>query len=89
MVFKFIPPKSINFFYGYRTNKSMLSKENWIKGNKLSSKILFLGSIMCSVFSIILYFFFGAKKETLLIEIVSFVFVLLFTVIYTETKLKD
>lgn len=46
----------INSIFGYRTSRSMSSREAWIFSNKLCSKILLYGGIIADVISIGLVF---------------------------------
>ena len=44
------PPKKINYFYGYRTSRSMKSQESWDFAQKYSSKLsCFLGITMVAI----------------------------------------
>ena len=42
LIFYLFPPPRINYFYGYRTRKSMKNKENWKFANQLAAKGLLL-----------------------------------------------
>lgn len=45
------PPKKINFLYGYRTNLSMKTQENWDYSQKYSAKlIMVLGGFLILLF---------------------------------------
>jgi uncharacterized membrane protein len=41
MFYRAYPPKSINFFYGYRTRKSMRNQQTWDFANRIAAKMLF------------------------------------------------
>ncbi len=49
------PPKEINSLYGYRTSRSMKSKEAWKAANRYASKIMILGGIDLLLLGLILY----------------------------------
>lgn len=54
----------INNLFGYRTSRSMSSREAWVFANKLCAKILIYGGIIASIVScaviLALYLIFGA-----------------------------
>ncbi len=52
VLYKF-PPKKINGFYGYRTNRSMKSQESWDFAQKYSAKELIKFSSLLLIVSII------------------------------------
>jgi uncharacterized membrane protein len=46
-LFRFKPPKTINFIYGYRTKRSMSSQEHWDFAHLYSGKLmLILGVVL-------------------------------------------
>lgn len=61
LIYFIIPPKKRNYFYGYRTFKSMKSEENFIKINKKCSQLLFLFVCISIAINLILYLL---NKET-------------------------
>ena len=40
MVQKYLPPKTINNWYGYRTAQARSSQEMWVEGNKYSANFM-------------------------------------------------
>jgi uncharacterized membrane protein len=46
LALKLYPPKKINGFYGYRTPRSMKSKEAWQAGNRFGANTFFWTSIL-------------------------------------------
>lgn len=58
------PPKEINYLTGYRTNRSMSSKDAWDFAHRLFGKIwLICGIISLPVFAVAMLFFIG-KSDT-------------------------
>jgi uncharacterized membrane protein len=47
LLWRRFPPKKINYFYGYRTRRSMANQEIWDYANALGAKmLLYLGLIL-------------------------------------------
>ena len=60
------PPKNINTFSGYRTEKSMASRQTWEYAHKLFGKLwLILGLISVPVFAIPMLFFINESKTVI------------------------
>ena len=59
-----LPPKKINFLYGYRTMNSMKSKEKWDFAQKYSSRLLvFIGLILAATSGIGLFYSYSEKVD--------------------------
>jgi uncharacterized membrane protein len=86
--FKLFPPKQINSLYGYRTNSSMKSEVSWHFANKYFSNLIFQLNLILSTIILIFYFIMTKIEFILLIELLGFVLILLFSIIVTEIKLK-
>lgn len=54
IVFKVLPPKKINYLYGYRTSSSMKNIGNWKLANKLSSNLMLTSMLLLLFISYIL-----------------------------------
>ena len=50
------PPKKINWFYGYRTRRSMANQQIWDFANKVGAEMLIRVGIVTLVISILCYF---------------------------------
>jgi len=85
-IFKFFPPRKINYLYGYRTSSSMKNIENWNLANKYSSNLM-LTSMLFLLF--VSYFFdlisFDVENWLTGLLILSFVI----TIYLTEKKIKQ
>lgn len=54
IVFKVLPPKKINYLYGYRTSNSMKNIENWNLANKYSANLMLISMLLLLLVSYIL-----------------------------------
>ncbi len=86
-LFKSNYPKDINSLIGYRTKRSMASKEAWLLANSYSSKTLFDYALVTVVIQASLFIVFGARVALLGILILWTV-ALLATIVQTEIRLK-
>ncbi|WP_062056627.1 SdpI family protein [Sediminicola sp. YIK13] len=50
------PPKKINWFYGYRTRRSMANQQIWDFANKVGAEMLIRVGIVTLAISILCYF---------------------------------
>ena len=87
VIFKLFPPRKINLLYGYRTNKSMLSEENWKKANLIFSNFLVTAFISLTGVLLLIFFIFGITAQLVILELVGFIGVLISSIIYTERKI--
>ena len=84
---KIFPPRKINWFYGYRTRRSMQSQEAWIEANTYSSNALIVVGLSASFFQLITYTLFDV--ETSLLLSATFLIIGLFLgIFFTEHHLK-
>ena len=87
------PPKKINLFVGYRTNKSMKNKEMWDFANKYCGKLwVILGLIMIFLTFVLLILVLLEviifTENVLVTVIVIQVVMLLLTIFIVENRLK-
>lgn len=87
-LFKKNYPTDINSMIGYRTKRSMASKESWVFANKYSSHLLFQYSVFTVIVQILLFLFFGGKVA-ILSAASLWLLLLLTTLFLTELKLKN
>jgi uncharacterized membrane protein len=69
LLFKFLPPKSVNHFYGYRTPRSMKNEDVWNEANRYSADLMLKFS-----FVVILY-------QCVAVSLTSVIFSFLSTVV--------
>jgi uncharacterized membrane protein len=84
-----LPPKRINYLYGYRTPRAMKNINNWTFAQKYSARQMILGGFFLAVFGAILKFVF--KIDDHLNNLVSFlvtVLVIAFVFFRTEFAIK-
>lgn len=86
-LFKEHYPKDINSLIGYRTRRSMASKEAWLFANKHSSALLFNYSIITTGVQVVVFVLMGSKPA-ILSALSIWVLFLFTTIIQTEIKLK-
>ena len=63
LLMKWLPPKKINRFYGYRTRRSMSSQQAWAFANKTSASIFLYFGILLLVLGILVYVVFPEKAH--------------------------
>ena len=59
LIYFIIPPKKRNYFYGYRTFKSMKSDEDFSKINKKASQIFLLYISLATIANLVMIFIFN------------------------------
>ena len=85
VVFKILPPKKINYLYGYRTSSSMKDIEAWKIANKYSATLMIL------LFTVLTFLSFGLELLNINSEILMLILMVsafAITIILTERKLK-
>lgn len=88
VLFMYRPPKKINFWYGYRTRRSMSSDELWQYANSFWPKLVLKLSFLILFFQIALLIFFGFIVSILGTGIIWVLFLFL-SIFITERKLKE
>jgi uncharacterized membrane protein len=87
LIFKLFPPKKINDFYGYRTNRSKLRQEIWDEANSYSPKLIVWVGVITTIAQVVFYYTLefetgmGAAAAVLVV-------LLLCTIPMTETHLN-
>lgn len=75
LLFLYKPPKTINYLYGYRTKKSMISQESWDYAHQYFGKIWFpLGVIVLILTIVAFIFLYNQDEET--VGVVGFLIML-------------
>lgn len=80
-------PKEINDIIGYRTKRSMASKEQWLFANEYCSRLIFNLAMATCVLQLTLYVL-VSEKVALLTSIAFWISCLLVAIILTERELK-
>lgn len=87
LAFVLFPPRTINYLYGYRTHRSMKSKEAWDFANRFSARYMLVGALLVCLFQLITILWLPLKQSFMASAI--FMTVVLISVIpVTERKLK-
>jgi uncharacterized membrane protein len=83
------PPKDINGVYGYRTARSMKSKESWDYAHKYFGRVWYISGIFMAIFSFIamLIFINNYESASILILITQCIIICL-SILPTELSLK-
>ncbi|MEZ4777974.1 MAG: SdpI family protein [Flavobacteriaceae bacterium] len=90
-IVKLYPPKKINWWYGYRTNRSMKNEEIWKVTQEYSSKKSIQLALLSFLFPPLFYFTFPAYNFllTVIINSLLIVSVIYFTEKYLKEQFKD
>ncbi len=89
-VYSFKPPKEISSLRGYRTTRSMSSKEAWFYAHHLSGKVWSVLGIVLLIFVVIIKLIAPMKSEYLsLINAGIGIIALIIPIPFIESKLKS
>ena len=80
------PPKKINYFYGYRTRRSMANQTIWDFANKIGSKMIFVLGIITLILSLVMFIIF--PKYGVFISILLVLIGLGVGLFWCETKIS-
>lgn len=86
-LFQKYPPKKINLFYGYRTQRSMINETTWKEANQYSLRLSVLFCVYSFAFPIILYFTYPGYN--FLITIIVNTLLILSVYFFTEKHLNQ
>ncbi|MEP2773553.1 MAG: SdpI family protein [Fulvivirga sp.] len=86
-MFKVFPPKKINMWYGYRTERSMRNQETWDAANSFANNFMLWLFVGISIVELALFISMDNKKHAALIGCGMLVFGLIFLVVFTERYL--
>ena len=86
IVYYLLQPRKINYFYGYRTRKSMKNIENWKIANELAARGLMVIMLINLLLSVLLTHFLRLTSLKVLAVVLVIEFVGLFY--WVEKKLK-
>lgn len=85
LIFYLFPPPKINYFYGYRTKRSMKNIDNWKLANKMAAK----GMLTVMAINLVLSLLFTQILELSSLKLLAVVLIVEFIAIfyYVEKKL--
>ncbi len=81
------PPKRINWFYGYRTSRSMRSQQAWDDSNRYSSRLLLRIALLVCLFQSAALLFVGAM-HAILPAVIILTLAVLAVIPLTERRLR-
>ncbi|MCX2718708.1 SdpI family protein [Lentiprolixibacter aurantiacus] len=82
------PPKNINYFYGYRTQRSMKNQQTWDFANQIGPDMFIRTGFFLFLISAFAFWFFDIR-EAIIANVVAMVFGLTSGVILCEGKLAQ
>lgn len=87
MIFKAFPPKKINHFYGYRTQRSMANDTVWKDANEYSFKL----GVKLGIYGLFLplFYYFIWPEQLMLATVITHTAALLLIVVGTERYLNQ
>ncbi|MEZ4857476.1 MAG: SdpI family protein [Flavobacteriaceae bacterium] len=87
LIVKKFPPKKINYYYGYRTNRSMKNEDTWKAAQEYSSKKSIELVLWSFVFPPLFYFLF--PEYNFLLSVIAHTLLVLSIFYFTEKYLKE
>ena len=82
------PPKKINYFYGYRTSRSMKNQKVWDFAQRFSSLKMMQGGIFLILISFLKLIFSFSDKIELILSFLLIIGVVIYFFIVTERAIK-
>lgn len=81
------PPKTRNYFYGYRTALSMKTQENWKLANHFSSRVMLCTGIVILGIHIVAFFMLGSGASDLIVNFLMITYLLLTILVVPITEI--
>lgn len=89
VIFRILPPKKINSYFGFRTTSSMSTQINWDLAHSYSGKLLILTSLISICICLILYFITTIQISIFIgLSLTIKAIYILLVIILTERKLR-
>ena len=86
-LYRHFPPKSTNWFYGYRTPTAMKSVQNWKLANAYCSQSLLIGALLSLIAVVVAKYVF--KVDSPYVFIVGVILTILVSIVLVEMKLTN
>ncbi len=83
------PPKKVNSIYGYRTPRSMKSRENWDFAQRYAAVELMRWGFFLALLSLPGLFIRMDYKAAIVVSLILSIVIILFPILRTERKLKS
>ena len=87
VIFQKYPPKKINWYYGYRTSRSMKNEETWKAAQEFASKKAVQFALFSFMFPGVFYFL--HPEYNFLLTVIANTLLILLVFPYTEKFLKE
>ncbi len=87
LIFQRFPPKKINHFYGYRTNRSMKNEHTWKVANDYSMNLSVRLCLYSFLFPVLLYFLYPEYNFLITVIVNSLLIISIYW--FTEAHLKE
>src|SRR5688500_11632311 len=87
-LFYLFPPKKINWFYGYRSRRSMSSDKLWQFANRYSARLLMIGGGVLAVLGLITLFISPFNTRLTGIAVLVIVITVIILIAKTENRVK-
>ena len=81
------PPKTRNYFYGYRTTLSMKTKENWKLANHFSSRVMLCTGIVILGIHTIAFFMLGSAATGNIVNFLMITYLILTVLVVPITEI--
>ncbi|MDD4095754.1 MAG: SdpI family protein [Oscillospiraceae bacterium] len=86
LIFKFFPPKKINWFYGWRSRFSMMNQGVWEEAQRYGAHLLILGGCALLIIGLVDTFLLQSNSEW--VSVISLAIILVAIFVVGESHLK-
>ncbi len=84
LILRIFPPKNRNWFYGYRSRKSMRSQDSWVSANQYAANLFIYFGLASIVLGFVTYY----TGFSYLVPVVAGLCALIVSIIMTEQYLN-
>ncbi|GAA0872666.1 SdpC immunity protein SpdL [Gangjinia marincola] len=86
-IYRYFPPKKINYLYGYRTRRSMANQQIWNYANKVGAKMIILWGWLLALGSFVVYLLF--PNNAMLLQGILLLILMIGLFIRSERKIDQ
>lgn len=80
LIFKFFPPKKINWLYGWRSGFSMRNQDIWDEAQKYGANLVTIGGLALLLIGLVAEFLLHNSSEIITIVAVVIIFIAIFVI---------
>ena len=80
LIFKFFPPKKINWLYGWRSRFSMRNQDIWDEAQKYGANLVTIGGLILLLIGLVAEFLLHNRSEIITIVAVALIFIAIFVI---------